>query len=105
MRKQAKKELTTLNEKPNNILTLVKFVKKGGKDIEGDRCMRRKDGRLGFSQKDKKRIWKNHMEEVMNKENDWDHVTETSIVEGPIKNVIHEEMAIALKVMKPGKTA
>ena len=39
----------------------------------------------------------------MNKENDWDHVTEASIVEGPIKNVTRQEMAIAINVMKPGK--
>ena len=33
----------------------------------------------------------------MNKENDWDHVTAASMVEGPIKNVNREEMAIAIK--------
>ena len=85
MKKEAEKELTKLNEKPNNIFTLVKFMKKDGKDIEGDRCVRGKDGRLGFSEKDRKRIWKNHMKEIMNKENDWDHVTAASMVEGPIK--------------------
>ena len=41
----------------------------------------------------------------MKKENDCDHVTEASIVEGPIKNVTREEMAIAINVMKPGKAA
>ena len=41
----------------------------------------------------------------MNKGNDWDHVTAASMVEGPIKNVTREEMAIAIKVMKPGKAA
>ena len=45
----------------------------------------------------------NHMQQIMNKENDWDQVTEASMVEVPIKNVIREEMAIAIKVMKPGK--
>ena len=34
MRKEAEKELTKLNEKPNNIFTLVKFMKKDGKNIE-----------------------------------------------------------------------
>ena len=29
--------------------------------------MKGKDGRLGFSEKDRKRIWKNHVEEIMNK--------------------------------------
>ena len=77
-------------------------MKKDRKDIEGGRCIRRKDGRLDVSEEDRKRIWKNHMEEIMNKENDWDHVT---VGEGPIKKVTHEEMAIAINVMKPGKAA
>ena len=41
----------------------------------------------------------------MNKENDWDHVRAASMVEEPIKNVTREKMAIAMKVMKPGKAA
>ena len=41
----------------------------------------------------------------MNKENDWDHMREASMVEGPIENVTHEEMAIAIIAMKPRKTA
>ena len=103
MRKETEKELTKLNKKPNNIFTLVKFMKKDGKDIEGGRCTRGKNGRLGFSEKDRKKIWKNHPEEIMNKENDWDHVTEASMVEGPINNVTCEETTIAIKVMRPGR--
>ena len=105
MKKEAEKELTKLNKQLNNIFTLVKFMKKDGKDIEGGRYMRGKDGRLDFSEKDRKQIWKNHMEEIMNKENDWDRVTAASVVEGSIKNVTCEEMAIAIKVMTPGKAA
>ena len=37
------------------------------------------------------------MEGIVNIEKDWDHVTAASIVEGPIKNVNREEMAIAIK--------
>ena len=58
-----------MNKKPNNIFTLVKFMKKDEKNI-GGRCMREKDGRFDFNEKDRKRIWKNHMEEIMNREND-----------------------------------
>ena len=94
MRKEAEKELSKLNKKPDNIFTLVKFMKKDGKDIEGCRCMRGKYEKLSFSEKGRKRIRKNHMEEIMNKENDWDHVTAASIVERPIKNVTLKEMAI-----------
>ena len=56
MRKEAEKELTKLNEKPNNVFTLVKFMKKDGKDIEGRRCMRGKDGKLDLREEDTKRI-------------------------------------------------
>ena len=103
MRKEAEKELTKLNEKPNNIFTLVKFMKKDGKDIERGSYIKGKDGSLGFSERDRKRILKNLIEEIMNKENDWDHVTAASMVEGRIKYFTREEMTIAIKVMKPGK--
>ena len=58
MKKEAQKELTKLNKIPNNIFTLVKFMKKDGKDIERGRCMRGKDGRLAFSEKDRKITWR-----------------------------------------------
>ena len=104
-RKEAEKELTKLNAKRNNIFKLVQFMEKDEKDIKGGRCMRGKDGRLGFSEKYRKRIWKNHTKEIMNKENDWEHVTAASMVEGLIKSVTREEMAIAIKMMKSGKAA
>ena len=34
MRKEAEKELTKLNKQPNNIFTLVKFIKKDGKILK-----------------------------------------------------------------------
>ena len=104
MRKEAETEITKLNKKLNNNFTLVKFLKKNGKDIEEGGCMRRKDGRLGFHKKYRKRICKNPMEEIMNEENDLDHVTAASMVEGYLK-CCREEMAITIEVMKPAKVA
>ena len=94
MRKEAENELIKLNKKPNNIFTLVKFMKKDGKDIEGGRRMRGKDVKLGFSEKGGKRMWKSHMEEVMNKEDDWDHMTEATILKGPVEKVTCKDMAL-----------
>ena len=37
------------------------------------------------------------MEEMINNENEWDHVTEASVVEGPIEKIPCKEMAIAIK--------
>ena len=41
----------------------------------------------------------------MNKENDWDYMTATSMVKEPIKNVTAKEIAIPIKVMKSEKAA
>ena len=63
--------------------------------------MRRKYRRLGFSEKDRKRLLKNHMKEIMNKENNWYHVTVVGMVEGPIKKVSCKNMKLAIKLLKP----
>ena len=42
MRYKLDQVLKELNRKPNNIFKLVKFMKKDGKDIEGESCMRGK---------------------------------------------------------------
>ena len=65
----------------------MKLMKKVWKDVEGERCMKGKDRKLSFVEKDRKRILKNHVEEIMNKENDWDHMTEPNMVEGHIEKV------------------
>ena len=56
IRKEPDKELAKLNKNPNGIFTLVKFMKKDGKDIEGGRCITEKDRKLDFSEKVWKRI-------------------------------------------------
>ena len=34
--------------------------------------MRDSNGKLNFSENDRKKIWKEHMERIMNEENEWD---------------------------------
>ena len=46
MKKELEEELTKLNKKPNNIFTLVMFIKSDWKDIEGGRCMKRQKVRF-----------------------------------------------------------
>ena len=41
----------------------------GGKDINGGGCMKDEDGRLVVSEKDRGKLWKDHMEKIMNVEN------------------------------------
>ena len=65
--------------------------------------MRRKDGGLAFSEQDRIRVWKHHMEEIMNVENVWDERTEVEVVEGPIEKVTCEEVVESMNVTASGK--
>ena len=85
MRREADREINDLCDKPNNAFKLVKFLKKERPDVNGGRYLRGINGRFVFSKKDRKRVWKEHMEKTMNKENAWDQKTEIGIVEGPLE--------------------
>ena len=67
--------------------------------------MRGKDGRLSFSATDRRKSWKEHMEKIMNEENEWDNMTEVDVVKGPIEKVAREEVVQAMVKMKSGKAA
>ena len=43
------------------------------------------------------------MEKIMNEENEWDHVVETEVVEGPVVKVAGNEIVEAMQKMKSGK--
>ena len=98
----AKRELS---ENPNQVFKLVKSIKKDGKDVEEGRCIRGSNGRLNFSEKDRGRVWKGHMERIMNEENEWDQNVQADLVEGPVERVRREEVVKALGKMKAGKAA
>ena len=70
--------------------------------MDGGRCLRGKDGRLGFIE-DRAKIWKEHMEKIMNKENEWDHIMETDVAEGLVEKVARNEIVEAMQRMKSGK--
>ena len=40
------------------------------------------------------------MEKIMNQENEWDHMVETDVVEGPVEKVFCNEIAEAMQRMK-----
>ena len=87
MKEAAKRELRELNKHPNKVFKLVKSMKKDGKDVEGGRCMRGSDGRLNFSEKDRGKVWKEHMERIMNEENEWDQSVKAKLLKGPVERV------------------
>ena len=67
--------------------------------------MKDKDGRLVVSEKDRGKLWKEHMEKITNVENEWDHTVEADMVEGPIEGVTDKEVMEAMNKMKLGKAA
>ena len=78
----------------------VKELKNDSKEVEGGRCMRRSDGKLCFSEKERGKVWKDYMERIMNEESDWDHNVEGDTVEGPVVCVSREEVLQALNETK-----
>ena len=59
---------------------------------------------MGFGEKGRKRIWKNRIE-IVNEENDWNHLTKDNTVEGPMGKIAWKKMATAIKAIEPGKVA
>ena len=100
---EANQELNNLYQNSNSVFYFLRRMKKEGKNMEGGRCLRGGDGRLGFIEEDRAKIWKEHMEKFMNEENEWDHMVETDVVEGPVEKVARNEIVEAMQRMKSGK--
>ena len=105
MRQEAEEEMNVLCTKPNDVFKFVKFMRKEGRDIDGGGCMKDKHGRLVVSEKDRRKLWKEHMEKIMNVENEWDQMVEVDMIEGPVEGVTDEEVMEAMNKMKLGKEA
>ena len=84
----------------NNVFYFLRRIKKEGKDVEGASCLRESDGRLGFIEENSTKTWKEHMEKIMNGENEWEHMVETDVIEGPVENVARSKIVEAMQKMK-----
>ena len=82
MRKEAEQELNNLCQNSNSVFCFLKKMKKKGKN-EGERCLREKGGQLGFIEGRAK--IEEHMEKIMNEENEQDQMMETDEVEERVK--------------------
>ena len=58
---------------------------------------------MGFIEEDRAKIWKEHMEKIMNEENEWDCMKKTDLVQGPVEKVACNEIVEAIQSMKSGK--
>ena len=64
-----------------------------------------KDGKIVMNEKDRGKLWKEHMEKILNVENELGQMAEADMVEGPVEGVTYEEVMKALNKMKLGKAA
>ena len=102
MRETAEEALSELQNCQNLMLRQVKGLKTDSKEVEGRRCMRGSDGKLCFSEKERRIVWKHYTERIMNEENDWDRNVDGDAVEGPVACVSREEVLQALNEIKTG---
>ena len=74
-------------------------------DVVGVTCLKDKIGAVKLSMDDRKKIWKEHMEKLMNVENEWSDSIDASKVEGVVRRVEVEEVQCAMNRMKIGKAS
>ena len=82
LKQAAEEEMKVPCDKPNEVFKLERFMRKDGKDRNGGGCMKDKDGRLVVNEKDRGKLWEDHMEKIMNVENEWDQMAKANMVEG-----------------------
>ena len=71
--------------------------------MKNEGVLRGRDSRLGFIEEDRAKIYKQLMEKTINKENKWDHMVETDVVDGPVEKVTCKEMVEVMRKIKLGK--
>ena len=72
-------------------------------DVVGVTCLKDKSWAVKVSMDDRKKIWKEHMEKLMNVENEWSDSIDASKVEGAVRRIEVEEVRCAMNRMKIGK--
>ena len=58
-----------------------------------------------MNEKDQGKLWKEHIEKILNVENKLDERAEADMVEGPVERVTYEKLMKAINKMKLGKAA
>ena len=75
------------------------------KDVVGVSCLKDESGMVKVSVDDRKKIWKEHMEKLMNVENEWSASIAASKVEGAVRRIEVDELRCAMNRMKIGKAS
>ena len=70
------RKIEELVRNPNYVFRLVRKMKVESTDVVGGRCMRVNDGTLHLNEKDRAKLWKEHMSKSMPEENEWDQISD-----------------------------
>ena len=74
-------------------------------DVVGVRCLKDESGAVKVSVGDRKKIWKELMEKLINVENEWSDSIDASKIEGAVRRIKVEEVRCAMNRMKIGKAS
>ena len=79
------RKINELGINPNNVLRFVRKMTIDCTDLVGQRCMRENDGTLYFSEKDRAKLWRAYISQIMNEENEWNEIVDADTVKGAIE--------------------
>ena len=65
--------------------------------------LKRKRQTVGFIEEDQAKILKEHMEKIMNGENEWDQMVKTDVIGGPVEKVARNKITKVMQKIKSGK--
>ena len=72
------------------------------RDAVGVSCLKDEIGAVKVSVDDRKKIWNEHMEKLINVENEWSDIIDASKREGAVRRIEVEELRCARNQMKIG---
>ena len=89
----------------HELFTIAKQRVGEKKDVVEVSYLKDESGAVKVSVDDRKKIWKEHMEKLMNVQNEWSNSIDTSKVEGAVRRIEVEEVWWAINRMKIGKAS
>ena len=78
------------------LLRIAKQRAREKSDVVGVSCLKDESGAVKVSLDDQKKIWKEHMEKLMNVENEWSDSIDASKVEGAVRRIEVKEVRCAM---------
>ena len=104
MKNEAVKEMDEIRN-DRNVVFRMRMMKKEANDLAGNNCIKDENRNIVFAENGRKRVWKEHMEAIMNEENPWDGKVNVEVVEGPMEPFAMNEVKRALEIVKNGKAS